>query len=106
MGTYRRLYEKKYPVKNDVTVLFLGEKTEGMSTGSRNVNSELKILTKGRINRDDYQFNILSTPGLINELHTSTISSIIISHVDSMRDMVDNLLEINKINKYSQIHHV
>ena len=31
--------------------------------------------------------------------------SIIISHVDTMRDMVDNLLEVNKINGYSQINH-
>jgi len=44
--------QKSYPVKNDVSVLFLGEKTDGMSTGSRNENSELKILTKGRMNRD------------------------------------------------------
>jgi hypothetical protein len=28
-------------------------------------------------NKDDYQFNILSTPGLINEHHTATISTII-----------------------------
>jgi hypothetical protein len=32
--------------------------------------------------------------------------SIIISHVDSMRDMVDNLIEVNKINGFSQINHV
>lgn len=31
--------------------------------------------------------------------------SIIISHVDSMRDMVDNLIEVNKINGFSQISH-
>jgi hypothetical protein len=28
-------------------------------------------------NKDDYQFNVLLTPGLINSLHTSTISTII-----------------------------
>ncbi len=32
--------------------------------------------------------------------------SIIISHVDTMRDMVDNLIEVNKINKFSQIQHI
>jgi DNA repair exonuclease SbcCD ATPase subunit/DNA repair exonuclease SbcCD nuclease subunit len=32
--------------------------------------------------------------------------SIIISHVDSMRDMVDNLIEVNKIQGYSKINHV
>ena len=31
--------------------------------------------------------------------------SIIISHVDTMRDMVDNLIEVNKINGFSQISH-
>jgi DNA repair exonuclease SbcCD ATPase subunit/DNA repair exonuclease SbcCD nuclease subunit len=31
--------------------------------------------------------------------------SIIISHVDTMRDMVDNLLEVNKINGFSEIRH-
>jgi DNA repair exonuclease SbcCD ATPase subunit len=31
--------------------------------------------------------------------------SIIISHVDSMRDMVDTLIEVNKINKFSHISH-
>ena len=31
--------------------------------------------------------------------------SVIISHVDSMRDMVDNLIEVNKIAGYSQIQH-
>ena len=31
--------------------------------------------------------------------------SIIISHVDTMRDMVDNLIEVNKINGLSQISH-
>lgn len=52
VNNFIKYLQKKYPVNNDVTVLFLGEKTDGMSTGSRNVNSELKILTKGRINRD------------------------------------------------------
>jgi DNA repair exonuclease SbcCD ATPase subunit len=32
--------------------------------------------------------------------------SIIISHVESMRDMVDNLIEVNKTSGFSQINHV
>jgi phage tail sheath protein FI len=45
-------------------------------------------------NKDDYQFNILSTPGLLNEHHTSTISTIIsntITRGDNLYvvDMVD-----------------
>ena len=31
--------------------------------------------------------------------------SLIISHVDSMRDMVDDLIEVNKIDNFSQINH-
>ena len=52
IGDFLKYLQKKYPVNNDVTVLFLGEKTDGMSTGSRNENSEIKVLSKGRINRD------------------------------------------------------
>ena len=31
--------------------------------------------------------------------------SIIISHVDTMRDMIDSLIEVNKIDGYSYINH-
>lgn len=49
----------------------IGTQTQGVFAGS--YTNMVNLLA----NRDDYQFNILSTPGLINELHTSTISSII-----------------------------
>jgi len=52
------------------------------------------------------QEHISAVVNLFEYFRTKFDFSIIISHVDSMRDMVDNLLEINKINKYSQIHHV
>jgi DNA repair exonuclease SbcCD ATPase subunit len=32
--------------------------------------------------------------------------SIIISHVDSMRDMVDKLISVDKVSGYSKINHV
>jgi len=38
-----------------------------------NYNNMVNLLS----NDNDYQFNVLSTPGLLNESHTSTISSII-----------------------------
>jgi DNA repair exonuclease SbcCD ATPase subunit len=50
--------------------------------------------------------HISSVVNLFEYLRTKFDFSIIISHVDSMRDMVDNLLEVNKINKFSQINHV
>jgi len=41
-----------YPVKENVKIIFTGERIDQMSTGSRNNNHELKILTKNRLNRD------------------------------------------------------
>lgn len=48
-----KFLQSEYPLKKDVMVLFLGERDkEHMSTGSRNKHHVLKILTKGRLNRD------------------------------------------------------
>lgn len=44
--------QTQYPLKDDLKVTFLGEKTGSMSTGSRTMDSELKVLSKGRLNRD------------------------------------------------------
>ena len=49
--------------------------------------------------------HISSVVNLFDYFRTKFDFSIIISHVDSMRDMVDNLIEVNKINKFSQICH-
>jgi Fe-Mn family superoxide dismutase len=43
---------KNYPVKKKVEVIFSGERIGDMTTGSRTDNNELRILTKGRMNRD------------------------------------------------------
>ena len=50
--------------------------------------------------------HISAVVNLFEYFRTKFDFSIIISHVDSMRDMVDNLIEVNKINGYSQIQHV
>jgi DNA repair exonuclease SbcCD ATPase subunit len=50
--------------------------------------------------------HLSSVVNLFEYLRTKFDFSIIISHVDSMRDMVDNLLEVNKINGHSKIVHV
>ena len=52
------------------------------------------------------QEHIASVINLFEYFRTKFDFSIIISHVDTMRDMVDNLIEVNKINNYSQIMHV
>jgi DNA repair exonuclease SbcCD ATPase subunit len=49
--------------------------------------------------------HISSVVNLFDYFRTKFDFSIIISHVDSMRDMVDNLIEVNKQNGYSQIQH-
>ena len=52
MEDFIKYLQKKYPIKNNITIMFLGERNGEMSTGSRTENSELKILSKGRLNRD------------------------------------------------------
>ena len=49
--------------------------------------------------------HISAVVNLFDYFRTKFDFSIIISHVDSMRDMVDNLIEVNKINGFSQISH-
>jgi Fe-Mn family superoxide dismutase len=44
--------QTQYPLKKDLKITFLGDRKGKMSTGSRTTDSELKILTKGRLNRD------------------------------------------------------
>jgi DNA repair exonuclease SbcCD ATPase subunit/DNA repair exonuclease SbcCD nuclease subunit len=51
------------------------------------------------------QEHIASVVNLFEYFRTKFDFCIIISHVDTMRDMVDNLIEVNKINNYSQIYH-
>jgi len=41
-----------YPVKNNLTIIFLGKKMGQMSTGSQNMEGVLKVLSKNRLNRD------------------------------------------------------
>lgn len=44
--------QKQYPLKNDITIKFLGERVGSMTTGQRNQKNELLVLSKGRMNRD------------------------------------------------------
>jgi len=61
----------------------------GSVAGGANFYEAIDVQTQGVVasdyanmvnlmsNKDDYQFNIISTPGLLNSLHTSTVSSLI-----------------------------
>ena len=55
----------------------------------------------GSLDRD----HISSVTNLFEYFRTKFDFSIIISHVESMRDMVDNLIEVNKIDNFSHIVH-
>jgi len=52
MNNFIKFLQKKHPLKDDITIIFTGERIGSMSSGSRTEDSELKILTKGRMNRD------------------------------------------------------
>jgi uncharacterized protein len=68
---------------------------QNISTQSQGVTgSDYTNMVNLLSNKDDYQFNILSTPGLLNEHHTATVSTIIantITRGDNLYvvDMVD-----------------
>ena len=52
LNKFIKLLQDNYPLKKEITIMFLGDQIGGMSTGSRNEKSELKVLAKGRLNRD------------------------------------------------------
>lgn len=49
---FLRFLQKQFPLERDLQVFFISERVGNMTTGSRNENSEIKVLTKGRIYRD------------------------------------------------------
>ena len=49
---YINYLQRQYPLKKDVTIIFRGNRTGNMTTGVRNDNSEISVLSKGRMNRD------------------------------------------------------
>jgi len=51
-NNFIKFLQNELPLKEDITIMFLGNKKEGMSTGSRNNKHELKVLSKNRMNRD------------------------------------------------------
>jgi hypothetical protein len=44
--------QKIKPLTHNITIKFVGEREGNMTTGQRNDNNELLILSKGRMNRD------------------------------------------------------
>ena len=73
INKFIKFLQTQYPLKDDITIMFLGKQMGGMSTGSRNDKSELKVLAKDRLNRDimrtlahewvhEHQRNVLKRP--------------------------------------------
>lgn len=66
-----KFLQKEFPLKQGITIYFLGEREGKMTTGSRNDKSELKVLCKNRMTRDilrtlahewvhEHQLNVLN----------------------------------------------
>jgi len=66
----------------------IGSQTQGLVEG--NYTNMVNLLA----NKDDYQFNILSTPGLIDEHHNSIISTIILN----TQNRGDNLYVVDLVD--------
>jgi len=49
---FLKFLQKEFPLKDDVKIMFLNKRIGKMSTGSRNNDSVIKVLVKGRLNRD------------------------------------------------------
>ena len=66
----------------------IGSQTQGLEAG--NYTNMVNLLS----NKDDYQFNTLLVPGLLDEHHTSTISSLI----TNTQQRGDNVLVIDMVD--------
>jgi hypothetical protein len=51
-NNFIKYLQKNYPLKQNITIVFVGKRVGGMTTGARTENDELCILSKGRMNRD------------------------------------------------------
>lgn len=67
--------------------------TQGLEAG--NYTNMINLLS----NADDYKFNIMLTPGLINSLHTSAVTSII----DNTQNRGDSLYVVDLVPYNSQV---
>jgi hypothetical protein len=52
LDNFIKYLQKEYPLKNNITIKFLGEREGTMTTGQRDNKDVIKVLSKGRMNRD------------------------------------------------------
>lgn len=51
-NNFIKYLQKSYPLRGDIIIKFVGERIGNMTTGQRNTQNELIVLSKGRMNRD------------------------------------------------------
>jgi Fe-Mn family superoxide dismutase len=52
LKTFVNFLKGKYPLKNDITIEFLNDRKDNMTTGQRKSDGRLLVLVNGRLNRD------------------------------------------------------
>ena len=52
INKFIKFLQTEFPLKDEVVVMFMGQRSGKMSTGARTNNSEIKVLAKDRLNRD------------------------------------------------------
>jgi Fe-Mn family superoxide dismutase len=52
LKTFVNFLKGKYPLKNDITIEFLNDRKDNMTTGQRKPDGRLLVLVNGRLNRD------------------------------------------------------
>lgn len=50
--TFLKFLQKEFPLKKDITVIFVSKRDGKMTTGKRDGQDRLFVLTKNRLNRD------------------------------------------------------
>ena len=71
INDFIKFVQEQYPLKEDITIIFLPKRIGTMTTGSRTSKSEIKVLGKNRMMRDilrtlahewvhEYQMSVLN----------------------------------------------
>ncbi len=106
------LLQEEYPLKNDLKIMFLDDRKGEMSTGSRRGDHLIKVLAKGRLNRDimrtlahewvhEYQMTILGREhgpniGGINEDEANAFAGQIVKKFEKKYPELEELMYEHK----------
>lgn len=106
------LLQEEYPLKNDLKIMFLDDRKGEMSTGSRRGDHLIKVLAKGRLNRDimrtlahewvhEYQMTILGREhgpniGGVNEDEANAFAGQIVKKFEKKHPELEELMYEHK----------